>query len=134
MDNAHAAVKVHAVDTNGRVVLDAQIDVLGDTETEVAGLGEIALAELVLLDLEAALQDFLCLGAADGNVDGNLLVTTDTKGTDGVSGLAYISSMSAFNLLPSVSPTLSRFHVVGGGTYCRLAFDRSAAQAPWQHG
>jgi len=84
----HAAVKVHSVNTNSRVVLDSQVNVLGDTETKVASLGEVALAELVLLDLEATLEDFLSLGAADSNVDGNLLVTTDTKCADGVAGLA----------------------------------------------
>ena len=60
---------------------------LGDTESEVTGLGEVALAELVLLDLEATLEDLLSLGATDGDVDGDLFVTTDTEGTDGVTGL-----------------------------------------------
>jgi hypothetical protein len=106
----HAAVEVHAVDTDGRVVLDTKIDVLADTEAEVAGLGEVALAQLVLLDLEATLKNllslvirvsrtalyklvnFFCscnyLGATDGDVDSNLFVTTDTEGSDGVTGLA----------------------------------------------
>ena len=57
----HAAVEVHAVDTDTGVVLDAEIDVLADTEAEVAGLGEVALAELILLDLEATLDDLLGL-------------------------------------------------------------------------
>ena len=57
----HAAVEVHAVDTDRGVVLDAKIDVLADTEAEVAGLREVALAELVLLDLEATLEDLLSL-------------------------------------------------------------------------
>lgn len=57
----HAAVEVHAVDTNRRVVLDTKIDVLADTEAEVAGLGEVALAEFVLLDLEATLENLLSL-------------------------------------------------------------------------
>jgi hypothetical protein len=83
----HADEEVHSVDTNTGVVLDTQIDVLGDTETEVTGLGEVALAELVLLDLEATLEDLLGLGATDGDVDGDLFVTTDTEGTDGVTGL-----------------------------------------------
>lgn len=59
--SGHAAVKVHAVDTNGRVVLDAEIDVLGDTEAEVTSLGEVTLAQLVLLDFEATLKNFLSL-------------------------------------------------------------------------
>ena len=61
---------------------------LGDTETKVTGGGEVALAELVLLDLEATLENLLSLGATDGDVDGDLLVTADTEGTDGVAGLA----------------------------------------------
>lgn len=62
---------------------------LADTETEVTGLGEVLLSQLVLLDLEATLEDLLSLGTTDGNVDGDLFVTTDTEGTDGVTGLAY---------------------------------------------
>lgn len=68
---------------------------LADTEAEVAGLREVALAELVLLDLEATLEDLLSLGATDGDVDGDLLVTTDTEGTDGVAGLAVDGSLTA---------------------------------------
>lgn len=86
----HAAVEVHAVDTDSRVVLDAQVDVFADTEAEVAGLAEVALPQLVLLDLEATLENLLGLGATDGDVHGDLLVSPDTEGTDGVSGLAWI--------------------------------------------
>jgi hypothetical protein len=84
----HAAVEVHAVDTNARVVLDAEIDVLADAEAEVAGLAEVAAAELVLLDLQATLKNLLSLGAADGDVDGDLFVAANTEVTDGVAGLA----------------------------------------------
>lgn len=86
----HAAVEIHAVDTDGGVVLDTEIDVLGDTESKVASLGEVALAELVLLDLEATLENLLSLGATDSDVDRDLFVTADTKGTDGVAGLACL--------------------------------------------
>lgn len=61
---------------------------LRNTEAEVAGLGEVALAELVLLDLKATLENLLSLGTADGDVDSDLLVTADTKSADGVAGLA----------------------------------------------
>lgn len=64
---------------------------LRDTETEVAGLGEVALPQLVLLDLEATLQNLLGLGATDGDVDGDLLVTADTECADGVAGLACVA-------------------------------------------
>ena len=93
--NVHAAVEVHAVDTNRRVVLDAKIDVLRDTEAEVARLAEVALPQLILLDLEATLENLLCLGAADGDVDGDLLVTADTEGSDGVSCFAWMSILLA---------------------------------------
>jgi len=83
----HADEEVHTVNTDGGIVLDTQIDVLLDTETEVAGLGEVGLLQLVLLDLEATLENLLGLGATDGDVNGDLLVTTDTEGTDGVTGL-----------------------------------------------
>ena len=59
--SGHAAVEVHAVDTDRGVVLDTEIDVLADAEAEVAGLGEVAAAELVLLDLEATLENLLGL-------------------------------------------------------------------------
>ena len=91
--SGHTAVKIHAVNTDRGVVLDTKIDVLADTEAEVASLGEVALAELVLLDLEATLENLLGLGATDGDVDSDLLVTADTEGTDGVAGLACWGSM-----------------------------------------
>lgn len=90
----HAAVEVHAVDTNRGVVLDAEIDVLANTEAEVAGLAEVALAQLVLLDLQATLENLLSLGATDGDVDGDLFVAADTEGSDGVAGLAYAMQKS----------------------------------------
>ena len=57
----HDDVEVHTEDTDAGVVPGTKVDVLLDAETEVAGLGEVALAELVLLDLEATLEDLLSL-------------------------------------------------------------------------
>lgn len=128
--HSHDDVEVHAVDTDRRVVLDAQVDVLGDTETEVASGGEVALAELVLLDLEATLEDLLGLSATDGDVDGDLLVTADTEGTDGVAGLACGS------VNPNTSSSCDLYGRGASGccfTYCRRESDRSAARAPWRH-
>lgn len=148
VENLHADEEVHAVDTDTGVVLDAEIDVLADTEAEVAGLGEVALAELILLDLEATLDDLLGLfsvssvavrpwtdysgakthlGATDGDVDGDLFVTADTEVTDGVAGLAWRARVS------------DRAKNRNGGsgvfiTYCRQESDQKAARAPWRHG
>lgn len=90
----HDDVEVHSVNSDTGVVLDSQVDVLGDTESEVTGLGEVALAELVLLDLESSLENLLGLGSTDGDVNGDLLVTTDTEGTDGVTGLGVDRSLT----------------------------------------
>ena len=81
---AHNDVEVHAEDTNRRVVAGTEIDVLLDAEAKVAGLGEVLALELVLLDLEATLENLLSLGPADSDVHGDLLVTTDTELADGV--------------------------------------------------
>lgn len=85
---SHADEEVHTENTDTRVVLDTQVNVLGDTETEVAGLREVALAELVLLDLQATLENLLSLRATDSDVAGDLLVTTDTETTESVASLA----------------------------------------------
>lgn len=86
--NSHAAVEVHSVNPNTRVILDSQIDVFANTEAKVARLGEVSLLQFVFLNLEATLEDFFGLGAADGDVDGDLFVTADTECADGVAGFA----------------------------------------------
>lgn len=88
-------VDIHTEDTDGGIVLDTEIDVLLDTETEVSSVGEVTLEQLVLLNLQSLLEDLLSLGAADGRVDGNLLVTADTEGTHGVAGLGVDGGLSS---------------------------------------
>ena len=130
---AHADVEVHSVDTDSGVVLDSEIDVLGDTETEVTGLGEVALAELVLLDLEATLEDLLGLGATDGDVNGDLLVTADTEGTDGVAGLACCDFVSCDSIIVELNPLRIGNFKGESRTYCKPGFDQKAARAPLRH-
>ena len=76
-------VEIHTEDTGVGVVLDTQINVLLNTETEVARVGEVLLHQLVLLHLQTALQNLQSLLATNGRMDGDLLVTTDGEGTDG---------------------------------------------------
>merc|ERR1719247_2004497 len=83
----HDDVKVHAVDASRRVVLEAKVDVLHDTEAKVARRREVLLAQLVLLDLEATLQNLLRLLAAHRHMARDLLVTPDAEGTHGVARL-----------------------------------------------
>lgn len=119
-------IEIHSVDTDRGVVLDTEIDVFADTETEVTGLREVALAEFVFLDLEATLENFLSLGATDGDVDSDLFVTTDTEGSDGVTGLACEKRCvrdRAFD---------EGMAMAAGcwATYCRREFDRSIVPTP----
>jgi hypothetical protein len=58
--------------------------VLLDPKAKVAGVGEVFPAQFVFLDFQPSLEDLLRLGAADGDVDGDLFVATDAKGSDGV--------------------------------------------------
>ena len=86
--SCHAAVEVHSVDTNCRIVLDPQINVLRDAEAEVASVGEVLLAQLVFLDFETALEDLFGFGASDCDVHGDLFIASDAEGADGVAGFA----------------------------------------------
>jgi hypothetical protein len=129
------------VDTNGRIILDTKIDVLLDTETEVTGSREVASQKLVLLDLEATLKDLLSLGTTDSDVNRDLFVTTDTEGTDGVTGLGVDGSLTGqlFENLGGTSKSVTRFtnanvenqlleaertHGVGGSFFFRLAREK----------
>lgn len=106
----HAHEEVHTENTDTGVVLDAEIDVLSDTEAEVAGLGEVAAAELVLLHLETTLNDLLGLGTTDGDVARDLFVTADTEPTQGVAGLAGDRGLTGklFQHLGRTSQTIAR--------------------------
>ena len=88
-------VEVHTVDTCGGIVLETEVDMLADSETEGSGVGEVVAEELELLDLETLLEELGGLLAADGGVDGDLLVTTDTEGTDGEAGTGHDGGLAA---------------------------------------
>lgn len=85
--SAHDNVEVHTVNTDTWVVLDTQVDVLVNTETEVTSGREVSSLQLELLDSQTSLQDLLGLWTSDGDVDRNLFVSSDTESSDGVSSL-----------------------------------------------
>lgn len=60
---------------------------LSDTEAKVARVTEVAASQLVLLDLQATLQNLLRLRATDSDVACDLFVTADTETTESVLGL-----------------------------------------------
>ena len=89
MRYSHAAVEVHPVDTNSRIVLDSQIDVLADTESKIAGFRKILFLQLIFLDLQATLKNFFSFRTSDGNVDGDLFVSSNAEGADCVACLTW---------------------------------------------
>lgn len=125
--DSHAAVKVHAVDTNGGIVFDPQIDVLTDAEPEVARLREVLLPQLVLLDFQPSLQDFLGFRPSNSDVDGNLLIASDTKRSDGVTCFAYKNRFFRIRSLSSQKERRKQCKQA----YCRLVFGPKAARALW---
>jgi len=93
--SCHAAVEIHAVNANGRVVLDAKIDVFADAKAEVASLREVAGAQFVFLDFEASLENFFSLGSTHRDVHCDLLVTADTECSNGVAGFGVDGRLAA---------------------------------------
>merc|ERR1712142_303804 len=79
-------VEIHPVDANAGVVLDPEIDVLRDTEAEVASCGEVALPQLKIFDCQTLFQDLNRLSAAHRAVHRDLFVTPDAERTDGEAG------------------------------------------------
>ena len=87
--DSHAAVEIHSIDTNCRIVFDSQVDVFAYTEAEVTGLREVLFLQLVFLDLQSTFEDFFGFGATDGDMYSNLFITADTERSDRVPGFAY---------------------------------------------
>ena len=58
------------VDPRGWVVLDSEIGVLADAKAKIPRLTEVLLQELVLLDIEATLEDLEGLLATDSDMNG----------------------------------------------------------------
>ena len=107
---SHADIKVHTENTNTWVILDTQVNVCGNTEAKVTRVGEVALLQLVLLNLQTALKNFLGLGTTNSDVAGNLFVTTDTEATQRVAGLSRNRRLTRqlFQHLGGTSETVTR--------------------------
>ena len=62
---------------------------LADAETEVARLREVPFSQLVFLDLQSTLQDFLCFRSSHSDVYSDFLVTTDSERSYSVASFAF---------------------------------------------
>lgn len=84
------------------------------TKAKVSSVAEVGVLELVLLDSKTAVQQLHGLLASDGHVDGNLLISPHTKGTDGEASCTHIRTRQTHH--PSLSglpppPDSSAFRV-----------------------
>jgi len=102
--------EVHSEDTDSGIVLDSHINVFVDSESKVTGSREVLFLQLVLLDLQTTLEDLLGFGSSDRDVNGDLLVTTDTESSDGVTGLRGDGSLTSqlFENLGGTSKPVTR--------------------------
>jgi len=103
-------VEIKTEDTNCRIVLHVEIDMLVNTKTKVATVAEVHLLQLVLLDLETLFEDLHGLGATHGAVDGDLFVATDTETTDCETGLGLdrLLARELVQDLPGTSEDITR--------------------------
>lgn len=79
-------VEVETIDSDGGIVLDAQVNVLLNTEAKVSGGGEIVASQLVFTHLQATLEDLLSFGSSHCAVHGNFFIPTNTEAPHGVAG------------------------------------------------
>ena len=82
--------EIHTEDTDGWIILDAEIDVLSDTETEVSFLREAAFWEFIGFHTEGFFDDIDGLFTTNGNLCGDVLTTTDTKSTNCQTGFSIL--------------------------------------------
>lgn len=77
----HDHIEVHSIDAGAGIILESKIDVLLDAKAKVPCCAEVLLAQFILLHLEPTLKDLLGLLASHCDVAGDLLVTSNAKGT-----------------------------------------------------
>ncbi len=82
-----------------------------DTEPEIARLGEVPPLQFIFLDFQSSLEDFFGFGTSDGDVDGDFLVTTDTKCSDGVAGFACEGTSEQCQRMNSIALSAGRSEV-----------------------
>ena len=79
-------VKVHTENTSEWIILNTQINVLLDTETETSSIREVNFSEFSVLDFKSSFENFVSFISSDSDVSGDFLVSFDTEASDGESG------------------------------------------------
>ena len=87
-------VEVHTENTGEWIILDAQIDVFLNAETEASSIWEVDFSELSVFDFESSFENFVSFVASDGNVSSHLLISFNTETSDGESGSWWYGFLS----------------------------------------
>merc|ERR1712168_411347 len=80
-------------------------------EAKVSSGGEVSLSQFVFLDFQPFFQDFFSFWSTHCAVDSNLLITTNTERSHGVSGLGENRSLTGqgFKDLSSTNKSVTTF-------------------------
>ena len=78
-------VEVHTENTSEGVILNTQINMLLNTESEASSIREISLLEFSILDLKTSFKDFISLITSNGNMNCDFFVSLNAETSDGES-------------------------------------------------
>ena len=82
-------VKVHTENTGEWIILDTQINVLLNTETETSSIWEVSFSQFSVLDFKSSFENFVSLVSSDSDVSGDFLVSLNTETSDGESSSGW---------------------------------------------
>ncbi len=82
-------VEVHTEDTGEWIILDTQIDMLLNTESEVSSVGKVDFSQLSVLHFQSSFKNLISLISSDGNVSSNFFVSFNTEASDSVSSSGW---------------------------------------------
>lgn len=75
--------KIHTKNTSGWIIFQSKIDVLIDTKAEATSVGEVFSLKLILLDLQATVEDLLSLLATNLTFYKDISIRQDITGKEG---------------------------------------------------
>lgn len=75
-------VEVHSEDTGEGVILDAEINMLLDSESETSGIAEVFLLQFSVLNLQASLQDLVGLISSHCHVHCDFFISFNAEASD----------------------------------------------------
>ena len=109
-------VKVHTENTSEWIILDTQINVLLNTETETSSIWEIDFSQFSVLDFKSSFENFISLVSSDSDVSGDFLVSLNTETSDGesCSGMDFVTNPVNYKMVNYVDKYEKLFDLLMG--------------------